>query len=231
MPQRVAEESASTPTPFAWIEDFQTDRRNEFMTAPGRMVPLGSQAGEVNFYLVRTGLCLLEYDAGDARRRILKILCPGDVLQLAALPPLPELRLVAAQPSHILKLTSEVTSSPHLSARIFKQLAKSERRTYFLLNAIGVLKAEARVAGLFIELALRLNCRPGDHSGFQMPLSRRDIADHLALNADTLSRILSRFKADGVCHQSGRDRIFIKDWHALLAHCPIADALIADLAT
>ena len=93
------------------------------------------------------------------------------------------------------------------------------------------LTVEERVAGLFIYLALRLSEGPGDdRSGFQIPLKRKDIADCLVLNADTLSRVLTRFKADGLIHQLGRDKVFVKNWAGLLSRCPISHALLSTYA-
>ena len=62
---------------------------------------------------------------------------------------------------------------------------------------------------------------------FELPLSRTEIADYLALNADTLSRIMSRLKGRGLVARTGRDRALVADWDGLCAMSPLAGALAA----
>jgi DNA-binding transcriptional regulator YhcF (GntR family) len=60
-----------------------------------------------------------------------------------------------------------------------------------------------------------------------MPLSRNEVAEYLALNADTLSRIMSRLVRENVLARSSRAQITIRDLDALKAHCPLSDAVTA----
>jgi DNA-binding IclR family transcriptional regulator len=60
-----------------------------------------------------------------------------------------------------------------------------------------------------------------------LPLSRTEIAQHLALNADTLSRLMSRFKADGLITQKSRHQIALRNWRAIADMCPVSAALMA----
>lgn len=60
-----------------------------------------------------------------------------------------------------------------------------------------------------------------------MHMSRNDIADYLALNADTLSRIMSRLKARGLIAQTGRSRIVVPNWKSLCEESPVAGTLTA----
>lgn len=58
-----------------------------------------------------------------------------------------------------------------------------------------------------------------------MPLDRREIAGYLGLNPDTLSRIMSRFKAAGLIGQPERSRALVRDLSALAARSPAARSL------
>jgi len=60
-----------------------------------------------------------------------------------------------------------------------------------------------------------------------LPISRTEIAQYLALNADTLSRLMSRFKTDGYISQKSRHQITLRDWRAIANLCPITPALLA----
>jgi CRP-like cAMP-binding protein len=95
------------------------------------------------------------------------------------------------------------------------------------MSNLGGLSGEQRVASFLIELALRLGTPGGSGISFDLPLSRTDIADHLALNADTLSRIMSRLKTRGLIAQTGRTRAVIPDWTRLCELTPVADTVLA----
>jgi DNA-binding transcriptional regulator YhcF (GntR family) len=80
---------------------------------------------------------------------------------------------------------------------------------------------------LLVELALRTGeSSPGGGAAFDLPFNRKDIADYLGLNPDTLSRIMSRLKAAGLISQSERHRAVVHDFGALAARSPAARALI-----
>jgi CRP-like cAMP-binding protein len=58
-----------------------------------------------------------------------------------------------------------------------------------------------------------------------MPLTRKELALYLGLNADTLSRIMSRFRSTGVIGRSERNRIVVRDVSELMRLTPAAAAL------
>jgi CRP/FNR family transcriptional regulator len=60
-----------------------------------------------------------------------------------------------------------------------------------------------------------------------MPLSRTDMADYLGLNADTLSRTMSRLRASGLISHPERHRAVVRDFAALAALSPAAPSLMA----
>jgi DNA-binding transcriptional regulator YhcF (GntR family) len=58
-----------------------------------------------------------------------------------------------------------------------------------------------------------------------LPVSRTDMADHLGLNPDTLSRIMTGLRTAGVIETVSRHHLIVRDWQALRARSPLADAL------
>jgi CRP-like cAMP-binding protein len=80
---------------------------------------------------------------------------------------------------------------------------------------------EERVAALLAELGDRIGTPVGSGVAFDMPLTRSDIADHLALNSDTVSRIVSRLRARGAITITGRYRLFCRDVAALRQWCAL----------
>jgi CRP-like cAMP-binding protein len=94
------------------------------------------------------------------------------------------------------------------------------------LAAIARFSGEQRVATMLIELALR-SAEPSPSGGFalDMPFSRKEVADYLGLNPDTLSRIMSRLRTTGVLGHSERNKIIVRDAAALTRLSPAASCL------
>ena len=233
MTQPVAEGEISAPYNLRWINELSVQSKGERELEAGRSISLKFGHGKTSILILLSGLCWSEWRPGSSRRRILDLFCPGDVICPASLPRFGGADITVAERSRIVKVSLSdlelaTQRDQHVLKLVMEQLRKNEQRKLILVSSLGGLTAEARVAALFVELSLRLKIKSGDQSGFQIPLSRQDIADHLALNADTLSRIISRLKTDGVFQQIGRDKIYIKDWPALLNHCPISDALLQE---
>jgi Crp-like helix-turn-helix domain len=64
-----------------------------------------------------------------------------------------------------------------------------------------------------------------DGVAFDIPLARTDTASYLGLNPDTLSRIMSRLRGGGIFSRDGRSQIMLRDFRALAALSPAAQAL------
>ncbi len=183
-------------------------------------------------YIVRAGLLVLQATAPGKHRQLLTLHYPGDIFRAAFAPPLPAVSLSAAAASEVWRLpasTFEVLlgSDAALGLHLNRQLADQHARAILHIATIGGLSGEERVASFLIELGLRIGAPCANGLIFDIPLSRTDIADYLALNADTLSRIMSRLKTRGLVTQSGRGRALLPDWDALCALSPVSSAVIA----
>lgn len=183
-------------------------------------------------YIVRTGLLVLQTTMPGKHRQLLALLYPRDVFRAALVPPLPAASLSAVAASEVWRLPAStfetlLGTDPALAQHMNRRLADQHARTILHVAMIGGLNGEERVASFLIELALRIGSPCASGTSFEIPLSRTDIADYLALNADTLSRIMSRLKARGLVVQTGRGRAAVPDWEALCGHSPVAGALVA----
>ncbi|MEW5965309.1 MAG: Crp/Fnr family transcriptional regulator [Pseudomonadota bacterium] len=182
-------------------------------------------------YVVRSGVLALSTSAAGHRRQILSVLFPGDVFRSAFAPPLPEIALTALTSGEVVRLRWPVIErrlacEPELSALFTQRVAERQARDAMHIATISGLSGEQRVASFLIEIALRLG-RPGAGGyAFELPLSRADIADYLALNPDTLSRIMSRLKAKGLITLHKRGHALARSFEALCRESPIADALV-----
>jgi CRP/FNR family transcriptional regulator, anaerobic regulatory protein len=183
-------------------------------------------------YIVRSGLLVLQTTAPGRHRQILALHYPGDIFRAAFAPPLPAVALSASTPSELWRLPAGsferlLGYETDLGLHLNRRLADQHARANLHVASIGALNGEERLASFLIELGLRIGTRSASGVSFEMPLSRTDIADYLALNADTLSRIMSRLKTRGLVTQTGRGRALLPDWDGLCARSPVADAVVA----
>lgn len=160
------------------------------------------------------------------RRQILSMLYPGDLLSTEMTPPAPDLMLVAMLPTTLYELpcpsvTPALWTDASATACFARQLARANLHSM----ALGRLTGEERVATVLVELALSLGQPvPGGYT-FELPMSRQDLADYLAINPDTLSRIVSQLKSLGLITTPDRRSMIIKNFAGVAILTPLAEAL------
>jgi CRP/FNR family transcriptional regulator, anaerobic regulatory protein len=183
-------------------------------------------------YIVRSGLLAVETAAPGKHRQLLALFYPGDIVRRALLPDLPGLTLSAMNVAEVWRLPPRgfeamlIASAEH-NTQAQLRLAEQHARATLHGSIVGALSGEERYASLLIELGLRLGQAGPAGVSLESPLTRTDIADYLALNADTLSRITSRFKARGLLLHARSGHTVLPNWAALCAMSPVADTLLA----
>jgi CRP-like cAMP-binding protein len=111
---------------------------------------------------------------------------------------------------------------------LLKQVHRQLSRLGVNQMIVGQPEAEARVAAFVMVQALRTadgHMRNG--MAVPLPMSRDDVANHLAINRDTLSRIMMRYEHHGVIERVNRHLIMVQDVDALSRHTAMAPLLIA----
>ncbi|MBI1650174.1 Crp/Fnr family transcriptional regulator [Hyphomicrobium sulfonivorans] len=183
-------------------------------------------------YIVRSGLLGIEAAIAGKPRQLLELFYPGDIIRRSNMPPLPHATLTALNVSEVWRLPARgfealLTANADQNASMQRRLGEQHARASLHASIIGALSGDERFASLLIELGLRIGLRGAAGIGIDNPLSRTDIADYLALNPDTLSRITSRFRARGLLIHLGSGQILLPNWEELCAASPIATTLQA----
>jgi CRP/FNR family transcriptional regulator len=73
-----------------------------------------------------------------------------------------------------------------------------------LMAMLGHQKADTRVASCLLNFSQRYQQQGHTAMSFRLPMSRQDMGDYLGLSLETISRLLSRFQAEGVLRVQGR---------------------------
>ncbi len=106
----------------------------------------------------------------------------------------------------------------HLMCLLSEEIVMDEK----LMAMLGHQKAETRVANCLLHFNQRYQQRGHTGTPFRLPMSRQDLGDYLGLSLETISRLLSRFQADGLLRVRGR-QVQLRDLSRLQSiarHCP-----------
>lgn len=199
-------------------------------TRKGQKLSLASQSREI-LYLIRKGIFLARAPITQGRYQVLGILYPGDIVRPQAMLPIEGTEVACiSEAGEALRLNWPVVkdlldTDPDIARLIADRLADQTARATLHGAVMTALSGDERVAALFLELGLRTGKRTAAGIMFDMPLSRIDIAEHLALNPDTVSRIVSRMRRSGMLAPAGRNRLVCPSFDALSAACPLASAV------
>jgi len=147
--------------------------------------------------VVRTG-CFKSYVLDlEGQEQVLAFHLPGEVIGLDAIHAGRHMvNVVALDTSAVCSLPFSsvlkmARSMPYLQHELFRVMSQ---RISELETMVGDLSADERIALFLLSLAKRFGRRGYSDKEFILAMSRRDIASHLRLATETVSRVLSRFQ-------------------------------------
>lgn len=111
-------------------------------------------------------------------------------------------------------LSELCTTIPSLQKQLFRILSRDIYETQLSAASNNDLTAEQRVASFISNLSTRYEVRGYSATEFQLAMSRQDIANHISLAPETVSRVLKRFKNNKILDIQNR-KITILDSIAL----------------
>lgn len=196
----------------------------------GQTISLTLDGNEALFF-VRSGVLMVDITLPDDLRQVIGLLYPGDVLRSAFAPPHAVAHLSAVSAGEVLRVrwrtfTELAAQDPEITRYVDDAVARQTARQAIHMAAVGRFDCRQRVATFLLELALRTGVAAPGGVEFEMPLRRTDMADYLGLNADTLSRTMSRLRASGLLSHPERHRALVRDFAGLAALTPAAQSLM-----
>ncbi len=151
-------------------------------------------------YAVRSGVLKTVYAGSAGREYIAGFHLPGEMVGLAAIHAgrFP-CDAVAVDTAYLCRfefrsLTALTARAPAMQEQLLRLLSRDIGSAILLA---GDHSADERVAAFLIRLGRRFAARGCSASEFRLPMGRRDIANHLGLAPETVSRAFGRLQQQG----------------------------------
>ena len=159
-------------------------------------------------FAVRSGTVKTRMVDKEGREQVLGFYLPGEVIGLNAIYPehFP-CDAVALDTSFFCRFSFPAMSAlasriPAVQKHLFRLLSKELGSASLLA---GDHSADERMAAFLMDLAGRYAARGFSATRFHLSMSRGDIANYLRLAAETVSRVLSRFRSQNLIRIEGRE--------------------------
>jgi CRP/FNR family transcriptional regulator len=143
----------------------------------------------------------------DGREQVLGFYLPGEVIGLNAIyPDKFTCNAVALETTYFCRfafsaMSTLATRMPLVQQHLFRMISRELGSNSLL---VGDYSADERMAAFLIDLGERHAVRGQSATKFQLSMSRSDIGNYLHLAAETVSRVLSRFRGQGLMQIDGR---------------------------
>ncbi len=107
---------------------------------------------------------------------------------------------------------------PQLQVQLLTRLSKELCNDKSLMMLLGKKNADEKMATFLLSLSTRFHERGFSATEFSLSMSRGDIANHLGLAVETVSRLLTRFHEDGLILVNGK-QIILQNMEKLKSLC------------
>ncbi|MBL1321419.1 MAG: fumarate/nitrate reduction transcriptional regulator Fnr [Methylophaga sp.] len=163
-----------------------------------------------SLFVVRSGSFKTTISATDGRDQVTGFYFPGEFIALDAIHQQNyQSNAKALESSSVCELPFQNMEEigkgmPQLQIQMLTRLSKelAGDKTFMLL--LGKKTADEKLATFLLSLSKRFQDRGFSATNFQLSMSRSDIANHLGLAVETVSRLFSRFQEEGLISIAGK---------------------------
>ncbi len=182
---------------------------------PGECLAQSGDA-EQSLVAVVSGIVAAYRSNPQGKEQITSLFFPGDLVvtgRLGAPWKVTIKALAAAQVRHLTKpaLQALFQERPQLAYNLFQALCEDMSRREDRLHRLLTLPVECRVASFLIDLGQRLGRMEGQVLCVPLPIRRSEVAEFLCVRTETLSRLVSRWRREGMIELRGPRYIRIPD--------------------
>lgn len=157
-----------------------------------------------SIFVVRSGSFKTTVTAIDGREQVTGFYFPGEFIGLDAIyEQAYKSSAKALESSSVCELPFEKlqelgVTMPQLQVQMMSRLSKELSGDKSLMFLLGKKTADEKLATFLLSLSRRFQDRGFSATDFHLSMSRGDIANHLGLAVETISRLFSRFQDEGL---------------------------------
>ena len=172
-------------------------------------------------YTVTRGALRLVRLSADGRRQVAGFALPGDFVGLSGAPT-HQHDIEALADTELCRFGTDTmqrlgASYPHLQGKLLERACVELDSAREQMMSLARMNPTERMADFLLKLAAR-QARAGDPGpSISLPMPRADIADHLGLTVETVSRCLTALRTRGLIALPGTYRVEILDQAGLRA--------------
>ena len=155
-------------------------------------------------YAIRSGFFKTTTIDDEGREQVTGFNMPGELLGLDGIGSgAYHANAVALEDSEVCVLPYALVESlgremPALQRHLFSVLSREIVRDHGVMMLLGSMRAEERLATFLLNLSRRFSRRGYSPTDFHLRMTREEIGDYLGLKLETVSRLFSRFEAEGM---------------------------------
>ena len=105
-------------------------------------------------------------------------------------------------------------STEAMQRHVHRMMSREIVRESQIMMLLGTMNAEQRVAAFLLNLSQRMKTRGYSGAEFNLRMTREEMGSYLGMKLETVSRMLSKFRRDGIVHASEK-QIRIVDFERL----------------
>jgi len=177
-----------------------------------------------SLYIVRSGSFKTTISASDGREQVTGFYFPGEFIGLDAIHEQKyQSNATALESSTVCELPFDNLQElgaemPQLQIQLLTRLSRELAGDKGLMLLLGKKTADEKLATFILSLSKRFSERGFSATDFQLSMSRSDIANHLGLAVETVSRLFSRLQDEGLISIQGK-ALSLKNKEKLQALC------------
>ncbi|RKX65020.1 MAG: Crp/Fnr family transcriptional regulator [Tenericutes bacterium] len=163
-----------------------------------------AQENFTSLYVVRSGSFKTTISAASGHDQVTGFYFPGEFMGLDAIHQQAyQSNARALETSSVCELPFDNlqqlgVAMPQLQIQLLTRLSKELAGDKSFMLLLGKKTAVEKLATYLLSLSKRFNERGFSATEFQLSMTRADIANHLGLAVETISRLFSRFQEDGL---------------------------------
>ena len=163
-----------------------------------------------SLFIVRSGSFKTSISTSDGREQVTGFYFPGEFVGLDAIhEQLYQSNAKALESSTFCELPYDKLQDlgrdmPQLQLQLLSRMSKELSGNKGLMLLLGKKSADEKLATYLLLLSKNFSERGFSSTDFQLSMSRGDIANHLGLAVETISRLFSRLQDDGLITITGK---------------------------